>query len=573
MQRRLSVTFERKLQKSIQNKRLSTGLDPAHPKMRAIKRMFEQFFIIGAPPSFEDTPQPTIIVSYPTQTQHSRQVEEVDLITSFCFPTGFPKIPEALKKKKTIINEYNFCLAEGASKIYGICVVFAGNPHAFFASKQSCDYPFCLCMLTSLPYLSSHFQFLSYLALLLSYRIKASPHTTTNDYMTSFVQAHMPPGLVKDEEHPSLAVLKGIKGTKQIVDELDFYYSLPTSSETARLRPGQTYPIIKLSPKIDLAIPLHFQEEEALAHSSFHILFSIFTLDEILKIYTAMILEEHIIFVSEKLNKMTLCVMGIVSLLKPFDPMATMILPLLPYQPRFLDFLESPCPYIVGVTAPYKNYEMLVNLDKKEIIQTHELPKLPKCEELKAKIQAILDREMDKIKVPPKKITNEAGELVSNPENMRFFVESDPYLFPYLFTMMSSITYLIPSNICNEILNTFKTHLPSILDDPIKECFVTDTTDIMNPITVFNKDLFFIRMPPEDEQFYLRMMQTQIWEVYSDQLATQVANQKRSVMYDKPILSAPHPKIFGSMVGKANRVRRPLHSFQLPEIHLATAPE
>lgn len=138
--------------------------------------------------------------------------------------------------------------------------------------------------------------------------------------------------------------------------------------------------------------------------------------------------------------------------------------------------------------------------------------------------------------------------------------------------MMAGCTYLIPSDVCNEILNVFKSHLPSILDDPIKECFVTDTTDIMNPITVFNRDLFFYQMPHEDEQFYQKLMQTQIWEVYCDHLATEVANQKRSVILDKPILSAPHPKIFGSMVGKANRIRRPVHSFQLPEIHLA-APE
>lgn len=572
MQRRLSVTFERRIQRSIQNKRMSSGPEPGQPKLRAIKRMFEQFFIIGAPPDFEGNPQPKIIVAYPTQTQHSRQVEEVDLITSFCFPTGFPKIPEVLKKKRTIINEYMFCLAEGSSKIYGICAIFTGNPHAFFASKKSCDYPFCLCMLTSIPFISSHFQFLSYLALLLSFRIKASPHTSPNDFMASFVQAHMPPGLVKDEENPSLAVLKGIKGTKQIVDELDFYYSLPTTPETARLHEGQTYPIIKLSPRINLAIPLHFHEEENMAHSSFHILFSLFTIDELLKIYTAMILEEHIIFVSEKLNRMTLCVMGIVSLLKPFDPMATMILPLLPYQPRFLDFLDSPCPYIVGTTAPCKEYEMMVNLDNIKIVETNELPKLPKIDELKQKIQNILDREMERIKVPPKKIKNEAGEFIPNPANMKFFVNSDPYLFPYIFTMMAGCTYLIPSDVCNEILNVFKSHLPSILDDPIKECFVTDTTDIMNPITVFNKDLFFYQMPHEDEQFYQKLMQTQIWEVYCDHLATEVANQKRSVILDKPILSAPHPKIFGSMVGKANRIRRPVHSFQLPEIHLA-APE
>ena len=134
--------------------------------------------------------------------------------------------------------------------------------------------------------------------------------------------------------------------------------------------------------------------------------------------------------------------------------------------------------------------------------------------------------------------------------------------------MLSGISYLIPSNICNEILNLFKSHLPSILDEPIKQCFVTDTTDIMNPITVFNKDLFFVQMNPEDETFFQKMMQTQIWEGYCDHLATVVAQQKRAVALDKPLLSAPHPKIFGSMVGQNNRIRRPFSTIQIPEIHL-----
>ena len=140
--------------------------------------------------------------------------------------------------------------------------------------------------------------------------------------MTSFFKAHMLPGLVKDEENPSLVVLSGIKGTKEIVEELDFYYSLPTRLDAANLQTGQTYPIIKLSSKMNLAIPIHFPEEENLAHASFNVLFSVLTIDQILKIYTAVLCEEHVVFVSEKMNRMTMCIMGIISLLKGFDPIA-----------------------------------------------------------------------------------------------------------------------------------------------------------------------------------------------------------------------------------------------------------
>lgn len=538
----LSVALDPSLQKSIQNKKISAEMDPEETKLRTVRRMFEQFFIIGAPPEYEGIPKPSILVSYPTQTQHSRQVEEVDLITSFCFPIGFPKVPPA-HKNKAIINEYMFCLVEGSSKVYGIAVVFNASERSFFASEKSCDYPFALCMLTSTPFLTSHFEFLTYMALLLSFHIKPFPHTSSKDVMTSFFKAHMPPGLVKDEENPSLAVLSGIKGTKEIVEELDFYYSLPTSLDAANLQTGQTYPIIKLSSKMNLAIPIHFPEEENLAHASFNVLFSVLTIDQILKIYTAVLCEEHVVFVSEKMNRMTMCIMGIISLLKGFDPIATIILPVLPYQERFLDFFDSPCPYIVGTTIPNNRYDILINLDKKTITEKVKCPQLPYYNDLKAKIESIFKREVDTIKVPPKRIANQNGEMIPNPEYMRFYVECDPYLSPYHFTTLIDTTYLMPTPICDEILNVFANHLPKILEDPIKLCLVTDATDRTNPITVFNKDIFFSQIPKKDNEFFQRFMQTQIWDVFCDSLATEVSKRRKSTLIEsRQRLSNPTQK-------------------------------
>ena len=565
----LSVALDPSLQKSIQNKKISNELDPEETKLRTVRRMFEQFFIIGAPPEFEDPPKPAILVSYPTQTQHSRQVEEVDLITSFCFPLGFPKVPPA-HKNKALINEYLFCLVEGSSKVYGIAVVFNASERSFFVSEKSCDYPFALCMLTSTPFLTSHFQFLAYMALLLSFHIVPSQHTSSKDVMTSFFKAHMPPGLVKDEENPSLAVLSGIKGTRQIVDELDFYYSLPTSLDAANLQNRSKYPIIKLSSKIDLAIPIHFPEEENLAHASFHILFSVLTIDQILKIYTAVLCEEHVVFVSEKMNRMTMCIMGIVSLLKAFDPIATIILPVLPHQERFLDFFDSPCPYIVGTTIPNNRYDMLVNLDKKTITEKTKCPQLPGYNELKEKIQTIFKKEMDVIKVPPKRIQNPKGEMIPNPEYVKFFEESDPYIAPYHFSLLVDSTYLIPSSICDEILNVFKNHLPRMLEEPIKLCLVTDATDRTNPITVFNKDIFFSQIPKKDDEFFQRFMQTQIWDVFCDSLATEVSKRRKSTLIESRKKQSNPTAKPGPISGKPARVvRRHLNTVQLKDASLS----
>lgn len=529
--RRLSVTCDRRLQNAVNNKRMATAMEAEQPKLRTINKMFEQFFIVGAPPEFESNPHASILVSYPTQAKNSRQTEEVDLITSFCFPNGLTPLSEKSKdSKKTILNEYLFCLAQGSSQIFGVCVLFKASAQSFFVSDKSISYPFCLCFLTSIPFLTSHFQFLSYLALLLSFKVEPVQHYSTTDVVPSAIEAHMPPGLVKDENHPSLAVLSGLSGTNEIVDELDFYHSLPTTATSAQLKSGETYPIIKLTEKLSLALPLHFTVEENMAHTTFHALFSKFTIDEIIKLYTAMLCEVHIVFVSKNVHLLTMCIMGIVSLLKPFSPTATIVLPVLPDENRFIDFLDSPCPYIIGVTARYNDYELVVNLDTGEVYKESRIPHLPQYRKLRSDLQAVFNRHMSKITIPQRTVQNVQGEKVTNPEFIEFFSNADPYIFPTTYIMNTKSRFYFTPEICNEILNCFRHHFPKILEEQLVECFVTDVTDRSNPVTVINKDVLLMLVPLKEKPFYQRFLQTQISEVFCDDQVSAFAQFRKSVL-------------------------------------------
>ncbi|OHS95372.1 hypothetical protein TRFO_10499 [Tritrichomonas foetus] len=547
--RLLSVTNKRKPTKAVGNKRVSYELNPDPPKPRNVKKMFDKFFIIGAPTTFNETESesdgkeqqvsPVMLAAYSTATRNGSAEQDVDLITPFCFPTGFPKLPPTMSKNRTILNEFMFCISEDISTIYGICVIFQATTKSFFASKQNIEYPFCLCFLTQTPYLTSHFQFLTYLTLLLTGKVKSSPHISGGGALIpSSAQANIPRGLAKDDTRPSIAICEGIKAPKILVDELNFYYSLPTS-------PGQKIQPIRLTsrPNLTLSIPPQYSAEENFALASFHVLMSIFSIDDLIKIYTAMLCEEHVIFTSENLHRLSLSIIGIVSLLKPFEPIATMVLPLLPMDPKYQDFLESPCPYIVGVFTPYQDFEMLVNLDTSTIVEKVKTPRLPNEEKLKCNISRALASGGDFIKVPPKMIEQD-GQRIKNPDHTKFFQNLSPLLFPFIFTSMSNVKCMPTPEICTEIIAAFQGHFPKILGQSIVECFMTDTTDIQNPITVFNKDLFMLSAEKCDHAFYEIFFQTQIWEIFCDVSVNAHAQETKSEnMPSKSLVDMPNQLI------------------------------
>ena len=548
--RRLSITFDFHIEKSLRNKRIANELEEHVPKLRSANHMFEHFFLIGAPPDFEGKPEPTILATYPAVSVNSRIEDELKLIKSFCFPVSFRPIPSDINKVRVILNEFIFYLNEGSNRIFGTAIHFQANEKCSFASEKSRKYPFCFCFLTLVPFLSSHFQFLSYLALVINDRVHPIEHgdhqlhahpklkptpsgsnfptisTSTNEH-GSYVLS----GLEVDSEFPNILIYHGIKATKLLNDELVFYHSLPISNKSLQSQRGEItpFPPIPLSKKMSLYLPLHLRRQQCLAYSTFHALFSNVMLSDIIKIYTATLLEMHVLFVSEYTHRLTSSIIASLSLLDPFKTIATMKLPILPTLPELSDFFDSPTPYVIGSCVVNNKADLVVNLDTGSLTINTKIPDLPDQWKLLHKLQLIMNDYQKEYKVPPREIHEEESlKVIKNKDYLDFIVNTSPYNFPYVFTSLTEVKFILPPHVVDMILDSFRSHLPSYINDLICGCFVTDTTDVFNPVTIFNKDLFLMSIPRDSKAFYELFVQTEIWEDYCNTLADEFAAIKKS---------------------------------------------
>ncbi|OHT07252.1 hypothetical protein TRFO_24660 [Tritrichomonas foetus] len=540
--RRLSITCDMRIEKSLRNKRIANELEDHVPKMRNAANMFEQFLILGAPPDFEDKPEPTILMSYPPGPSSSRLTDEINLIKNFCFPVGFRPIPSDVNKVRVILNEFVFYLNEGSTRIFGTCLHFQAHQNCVFSSSKSRKYPFCFCFLTLLPYLSSHFQFLSYFSLLINDRVRSIDHSVPG--ATPVIEEEKSPsllaspisGLIADEEFPNIAIFPGFKATKQINDELTFYYNLPITTKT-NIRNGlavnNPFPPIPLSKKMDLYLPLHLSRQKCLAYSTFHALFSNIMISDVVKIYSAILLEMHVLFVSEFTHRLTTALIASLSLLEPFKSIATMKLPILPTHSEMMELLDSPTPYVIGSCIVNNNADVVVNLDTGKLTLNTKVPPIPNQWKLLHKLQMIMNDSQKDYKIPPREIIDKkTGKKVKNDNYLEFITHTDPYNFPYVFTSLTEVKCIYPPYVIDQILDAFAKAFAPDLEDLIRGCFVTDSTDVFNPVTVCNKDLFMMSCPDADRSFYESFLQTEIWEDFCDKLADEFADFKKSMSMD-----------------------------------------
>lgn len=531
--RRLSITNEYRVQKSIQNKRMASGIEERHPRVQKSQKMFEQFLVLGAPPDFKGkNPEPIILSSYPRVSVSSRPDDEVNMLISFCFPSGFSQIKRDATGLRTILSEFVFYLKEENDTLYGICLHFRGNDNLFFATEKNLDYPFCYCILTTTPFITAHFTFLSYFSLLMVKRIKPIPHSSENEILLPAINEKVFASLVIDETFPEIAVYPGMKANQDMKDELSFYYSLPTKSKDKKI-----YPKIQLSSKISLLLPLHLTRNQCLAYSSFHTLFNLLTIPDIVTIYTALLLEMRVVFVSKRdLHLLSLSLIAALSLLKPYRSRATTVLPVLPSKKNFIQLLDSPVPYIIGTSTSTKDADLIVNIDSFEVTVNTAIPNLPQRGKLIQKLNKIISQNQTICSIPQKRFSSNSDSSSSsrplNKEYLSFIEKYDPYNFPVIYISLMKLTYIFPPAVVDLIVRAFRNSFTPFITELISGCFVTDATDPQNPVTVCNNELLLCQVPEADREFYEKFIQTDIWESFCDKLSEPIIQFKRSQSTD-----------------------------------------
>ncbi|OHS92961.1 hypothetical protein TRFO_12145 [Tritrichomonas foetus] len=471
------------------------------------RKVFKHFLIFGAPPNIEneDDVKPELLFVYPSN-ELIFSLADIPIIQNFCFPNGFKRSNKEFSTNNTVSTEFIMFLS--GSNLYGVCSHCLVNPQRipFFASEKSAKYPFCYCMLTKYPIFSVQFEFLFYFARLIDRivdpagaRIFIEEKTILNEdnNFENLTQRH------------NFAYWKGTHLPHTIKMELYSMYNVyKQTSEEFGVQ-------IDLSNDIKVLVPPWLDFNEYIACSTFDILFSLMSVSDIVRIFTAVLLECQTIFYSENLNTVTLSVLAIKALLHPFE-INNALLPIL-YESMY-DLINSPCPYIYGISELPPDFEVsegqvFVNLDK-GTVESDCIIQLPDNEAFIKEISNVLEQYSKYISVP---------SVNNHRKYIKFIKNAHVYSRPLHSLLMYPTKYLIHPKVARKIIKIFSKKVYGGLEDLIKPYFVTDTTDPQNPVSIFDLDFFLSKGV---HPFYAAFSNSTFFNSFVDDLTDKMMDEK-----------------------------------------------
>ena len=490
------------------------------------ERIFDQFLILGLPHNAEGTnPTPKILFVYPAGPPLLGE-NEYNQLPVFCFPHGFMDVNSLnqIKNNAKIYSQTNL-IAQfvftinglNNTKIYGVSMLVSAEqfPNIFFVDEQSKKYPFCFLFLLKNPMIAPSFAYLTFLFLWFSNKIKCIIH---DKYMEKIDIVEE-----KNAAHISDLVFSRsslkrpeIKIPRFFLRELAFYYDHTINQvEKQHILIGP-YSAIYVPPAIKNTTLVN------ILYPSLSELFSALSVDNIIKLYTLILLEAHIVIQSYDVHKLSLSVLAASELAYPFELNVT-VLPILPKGSEYLPLLDSPVPYIIGLLKTETGYNIpkdtvIVDLDKNTITNPNNLPSFPMAKKLKSDIKSVLSKYKSDIIVPSKK--KKVGLIKSqnqlNPQFLEFFKKHGKTSCPVYYINLYTPKYVFTEEVVDLLFDIFTEALAPFTESLIWACLVTDTTDINNVITIFNKDLFMASIDPTMKSFFTEFLNTTVFERFSD---------------------------------------------------------
>jgi hypothetical protein len=525
---KLDFGYDSKVHRSIVQKRRALSIfNQVRPRVidgEFRGRIFDQLLIVGAPrqKSFAAPPSPTILLVYPASPL-VLEPEEFRQIPSFCFPHGF----SVTEDRHLIIDQFVFEISSARqhlSHVYGVCTIvsLANCRDSFFFNAASKVYPTCFCYLTTSPIFSPIFQYSVFLAKWIA-GAEVAP-VFHNEYQ------------VDAPKFASVALLPGMVLAGQAMRTEGFLIPKVFILEVSYARSLLAQPLqntfVKLSRTDSLNIPALETSSKAICFVGLDALFSALSVVNIVRAISLILLEKHVVVVSMCPNTLTLSILCLKELCKPFNLRCT-FLPILPETAEFLSVLDSPVPFVLGILRGCQriavgDYVVVVDLDSDTITDPDRSPMLPGAPELIDKLKALLDLNKSDIVIPPrpKAGVNPRTERVAARMKREWaeFVKSrmHPFSVPFIYSHYPR-KYIFTESLIEAIIGMFRLQIAPSLEQLLSPCFITDTTDIDNPVTVFNNDLFMASVRPADRPFYKAFLTTSPFHEYSDSLMDETA--------------------------------------------------
>ena len=521
---KLSSASDARLRRSIENRRMSQSMIQIPGQMTVVvDDMFDQFFLVGVPPDYEGDPKAEVLVMYPS-TQFPEKESDLQKIVSFCFPGG---VTRNARQSKLLDSMFTFLSSENDRRIYGVCVHarLPDDASPFFMSELNREFPFCFCLLSKHPFFSSHLEFLAIMILVLCDKLKCGLKEKERQITSARVWC-LPP-LVINHRFPCMAVWPEMQLPGILFAMLSHYSSMPASRQDV---PHVDDLLCDESP---VFVPLHITKHQCLAYTTLDFLFSVLSVESVMQLYTAQLLERSILFYSKDPHKYSSAVLALTCLIAPFNSSATVI-PVVPDQEEYLALLDSPVPFIAGTSAKTATADVYVDLDEGTIQFADKLEMLPTAHDLTKQIKNVLALHQNDITVPPPQKKLLFGRKEKNPEYEAFINSSSNFGLPHEYLLDHPQKYLFSALCADSIQSIFSSHLCNFLSEKIKPCFVTDTTDSANPISVLNQELFLSQFDGPEHEFYTQFSGTNIFNELTNRHAQEVEATK-----NRPL--EPHP--------------------------------
>jgi hypothetical protein len=496
--------------RSIVKKRFSLAvlpqLEPLGFSSKYSGPIVNQLVIVGAPrqKKFKRKPDPTLLVVYPSDPL-ILDPQDFQQLPSFCFPRGFDEVSGLEVKSDPIQEQFVFAMKDG---VYGVCTTccFVNSRDAFFYNSASKAFPTCFCYLTTNPALSAIFQVESFLV-----KWIGGSHSSVIQHTFSPEGKHrpskIPPGLV--QAGPALR-MDGFLIPKVFLQELGFIRSIAAD-------PFDDRPV-QLSKHESVVIPMQDALDRSISYVGMDVLFTRMSVANIVRAVSILLLEKHVVFVSNSVLVLSLCVLCLRELCEPFCSEAT-FLPVLPASPLFFPILESPVPFVCGLlkpAPPLPDYVVRIDLDDNRIIDPDESPVIAGADALVERLNRLLTEQSPDVLIPRRPIGRSRSQSVSRealashssrgkskakspprPSADADWIEFvrtrlHPYQDPPLFGRIQH-KYILGPMLVEAVLGYFRTSLEMELEVLMRPYFITDTTDIEHPAADINSRALLLK--------------------------------------------------------------------------------
>ncbi|OHS97019.1 hypothetical protein TRFO_36827 [Tritrichomonas foetus] len=424
--------------------------------------------------------QPSLLLTYPSH-RFPFQKQDFQRVMQFCYPEGFTNV-----EKERPFVQFTFGLNDNGTLYFGVCTRFYNKLNNMIQS----DLPICLVSITSSTLIQSHM---------------------TYHRLLYFILQHCDPkmDLTNPDLLPSNLLREEFDSVSNRVETLETFFQ-PYQLHLLRSNPlfavfndnfdqiflkfievlfrfqmfDDRKQSIKLAPDIKMEILSKKDQLLDIGRVSFSTLFSCLSVNNIARYFRAVLLENQVLLVADDIETLSKCVLATLVMVSPMSTKSA-ILPILPDDEVFLEYLDTPTPFVFGALET----ESLGNHNLSEYLTVVDL------------IHGSIDYPEDVCHVPHvEKLKSQLKDITKDKNGKSH-----------------STGYLFKASTCDKLVKAFtQFNELFVSQERLDGCRVRDTTDSNNPVIGFVKDAYMVNIPDKEVDFYDSLIETQTFQEYCE---------------------------------------------------------